>query len=181
MIENLKKNNFLVLIPVLILSLPAFVLSLIGVITYASNCASEFNGGAVSTNVVGLGTAAFIVAGVTLLVDIAAFFLARSRKAASLFALSRIGNYVAFFLLLGAFLYEILDEYSLLGTILYPIVSGTVGDPVDPVLASSYFVSLIFLLVTCLLSLAAGIVMRKLSYRIDEEEPSHLQEGNVNE
>ncbi len=179
-IQNLKKQNFLVLIPVLCMSLVAFVLALIAILTYAGNCASEFNGGRVSVNVTGFGIPAIILAGMAVLVDIAALFLARSKKLASIFALSRIANYLAFMLLLAAFLYQILDEYSLLGTILYPIFSGAVGDPVDPALTSSYFLSLILALVASLLSFAAGITMRKMSYRI-EREPQEIQEGKVHE
>lgn len=179
MIENLKKQNFLVLLPVTILSCLAFALSLTGILIYSANCASEFNGGVVSPNATSLGMVGAIIGAVALAIDIIAFFAAKSKKMASIFSLSRIFNYVAFILLLGAFLYEILDEYSLLGTILYPIVSGTIGDPVDPVLSSSFFASLIMLFVATWIALAAGITMRKKSHKI---EPDLQQsEGNANE
>ncbi|MBO5529435.1 MAG: hypothetical protein J6A47_09045 [Bacilli bacterium] len=177
MIQKLKQQNFLVLIPVLIMSCVAFVLTLVGVLLYTNNCASEFNGGKVSVNVSNLGLAAIIFAGAALLLDLLALFLSRSKKSASLFALSRIGNYGAFIFCLGAFLYEALDEYSLIGTIMYPIFSGTVGDPVEPLLVSSYFTSFAFLFVACFLSLAAGVTMRKKSHKIDAQP----KEANVNE
>lgn len=179
MIEKLKKLNFLVLLPVTILTCLAFALSLIGVLVYSANCASEFNGGAVSPNATTLGMIGAIVGAVALVFYIVALFAASTKKTASLFSLTRILNYVSFILLLGAFLYEILDEYSLLGTILYPIVSGTIGDPVDPVLSSSFFASLIMLFVATWVALAAGIVMRKKSHKINPDLPQ--SEGNANE
>ena len=179
--ENLKKNHFIVLIPITILTLVAFVLSLVAVILYGANCGSEFNGGKVSSHVLGLGTAGIIFGGIALLVDLAAFIFSKNEKSAYLFSLSRIGNYGSFVLLLGAFLFQILDEYSLLGTILYPIVSGTVGDPVDPGLVSSYFTSLIILFVACIISLVAGIVLRKKSYKIIKEAQPTESEVPSNE
>lgn len=179
-ISNLKKQNFIVLLPALILSLVAFVLAIIAVFLYANNCGSEFNGNKPSANVTGLGIAAIVAAGLALLIDIAGLFLARSRKVAFGLALSRIGNYAAFAFLLGAFLFQILDEYSLLGTILYPIFSGAVGDPVDGTLTASYFSSLIMLLVACIISVVSGVMIRKASHKIlplngneEREVPSH--------
>lgn len=180
-ITNLKQQRFLVVIPALILSCLVFVLALVSVILYASNCGSEFNGNKVSERVIGLGVAAIILAAIAFLMNIAALFLVRNEKTARLFALSRIGSYGAFLLLLGAFLFLILDEYSLLGTVLYPIVSGTVGDPVDPALSASYFTALALAVVASFTSLAIGIVMRKASHRIANPEVSISTEGNVNE
>ena len=180
-IENLKKQHLVALIPVIILSCLGFVLALVSVILYAKNCGSEFNGNHVSERVISPGVAAAVIAGIVLLVDIAALFLARSPKLARLFALSRLGNYVVFFLMLSAFLFLILDEYSLVGTILYPIVSGGPGDPVDPVLSSYYFASLILGIVACFSSLAAGIVFRKASHRIPEEGEVSSTEVTANE
>ena len=181
--RNLGKNRLVIIIPMSLLTLVAFVLSLVAIITYGANCGSEFNGGKVSSHVLGLGTAGIIFGGIALLMDLAAFFLVRSPKSAYLFSLSRIGNYGSFVLLLGAFLFQILDEYSLLGTILYPIVSGTAGggDPVDPTLATCYFVSLILLFVALLHSLVAGIILRKTSYRIIKENQPTESEVPSNE
>ena len=167
--KNLKEQKLGVLIPVCSLSLVAFILILISIVMYSSNCASEFNGNQVSASVVGINTTATIMAGIALLGYVAAFFLAKNKKISYIFTFARIFNYVSFALALLGFLFEILDEYSLLGTILYPIVSGTVGDPVDPVLSTSFFVSLIFALVACICSLIAGILMRKKSYKVIAE------------
>ena len=160
-----KKKRFIAFLPVLILTTIAFVSALVGLLSYANNCGSEFNGNHVSDRVVGFLLGAVIALGIALLAYVVALIIAKNAKRASIFALFRIGNYVSFFLLLAGFLFLILDEYSLVGTILYPIVSGTVGDPVDPVLSSSYFTAVGLAFEGCLITLAAGIVMRKVSHR----------------
>lgn len=180
-IENLKKVGLISLIPIAALSLLAFVLMLIAIILYGANCASEFNGGVVSKNTIGLGIGAIICIGLAFLVDIAALFLANTPKKAIIFSLSRIGNYAGFILSLGAFLYEILDEYSLLGTILYPIVSGAVGDPVSPVLIANYFSSLIMVFVGSIICLVTGIILRKKANKIPQEGSSTESEVVPNE
>ena len=178
-INNLKKQNFFVLLPVLILSVIAFAGALVATVLYAGNCGSEFNGGTPSANVTGFAIPALIGGGLAVLIQCVGLFIIKNGKLASIIALSRIGNYLSFACLLGAFLYQILDEYSLLGTILYPIFSGAVGDPVDGTLTTFYFTSLILLLVTCIISLVAGIMLRKSSHRLlpnpsaEREVPSH--------
>ncbi|MCQ2798437.1 MAG: hypothetical protein MJ220_00950 [Bacilli bacterium] len=167
---NLKNAKFGIAIPACILSLVGFVSVLVGVILYSSNCASEFNGGAVSGNVVSLGTAAIILAGIALLGLIASLFLAKNEKTAYLFSYARFGNFAAFVLSLGAFFFQILDEYSLIGTILYPIVSGAVGDPVDPVLSGSYFSALGLLLVAMIVSMVAGCLVSHRAKRLLAKE-----------
>ena len=157
----------------------AFLLALIATIVYASNCASEFNGNTPSPHVIGFGIAAIICAGIAFLVYLVGFFLAKKEKSAWIMMLARIGNYAAFALLLGAFLYQILDEYQLLGTILYPIVSGAVGDPVDPILSSSYFSSLIIILASLILSLVTGIVARKKSHKVFAGESKAESEAKI--
>ena len=168
--KALKENRLIILIPATILTLVVFISAILSVFLYSTNCASEFNGNHVSDNVVGLGTTSAIMAGVALLVDICAFLFATNRKLAYFFSFVRIFNYLAFVFGLGAFLFQILDEYSLLGTILYPIVSGTVGDPVDPVIANNYFISLGMWLDVVILSLVAGILLRKKSHKILAED-----------
>ena len=168
--KALKENRLIILIPATILTLVVFISAILSVFLYSTNCASEFNGNHVSDNVVGLGTTSAIVAGVALLVDICAFLFATNRKLAYFFSFVRIFNYLAFVFGLGAFLFQILDEYSLLGTILYPIVSGTVGDPVDPVIANNYFISLGMWLDVVIFSLVAGILLRKKSHKILAED-----------
>lgn len=175
--KKLKEFDAFILLPIGILTGVAFLMSLIGVILYGANCASEFNGNNVSERAVGFALAATIIGGLTLGAYIASLFLSNNRKTAYLFAFSRIGNYASFVLLLAGFLFEILDEYSLLGTILYPIVSGTVGDPVDSLLSFSFFASLILLLLSLILHLVLGILMRRKSHRIyagsEEKEASY--------
>lgn len=169
-LTTLKDAKFTVAIPACILSLLAFVSALVGVILYSSNCASEFNGGAVSEVVVGWGTAAAIVAGIGLLGYAASILVVKGKKLAYLFSYARFANYASFAILLGAFFFQILEEYSLIGTILYPIVSGAVGDPVDPKLSSSYFVSLILLLVGMIVSMVAGCIISRKSKNLLEVE-----------
>ena len=174
--KALKENRLIILIPATILTLVVFISAILSVFLYSTNCASEFNGNHVSDNVVGLGTTAAIVAGVALLVDICAFLFATNRKLAYFFSFVRIFNYLAFVFGLGAFLFQILDEYSLIGTILYPIVSGTVGDPVDPVIANNYFISLGMWLDVVILSLVAGILLRKKSHKILAEDKAQQEQ-----
>ncbi len=158
---RLKENGASVLLVSGILSLSTLILSVVAMILYAANCPSEFNGNSVSGNVVGLSIGAVVVSFLATTGQILSLFFVKDKKTAVLFSWTRIFDYAAFVCLLGAFLFQILDEYSLLGTILYPIVSGTVGDPVDPLLSVSYFVSLIMLLVSFVLSLTAGILIRR--------------------
>ena len=174
--KALKENRLIILIPATILTLVVFISAILSVFLYSTNCASEFNGNHVSDNVVGLGTTSAIMAGVALLVDICAFLFATNRKLAYFFSFVRIFNYLAFVFGLGAFLFQILDEYSLLGTILYPIVSGTVGDPVDPVIANNYFISLGMWLDVVILSLVAGILLRKKSHKILAEDKAQQEQ-----
>lgn len=158
---RLKENGASVLFVSAILSASTLILSVVALILYAVNCPSEFNGNAVSKNVIGLGISAVVAAFLATAGQIASWFFVKDKKTATCFFWTRLFDYGAFVLSLGGFLFQILDEYSLLGTILYPIVSGTVGDPVDPVLSVSYFVSLVMLLVCFVLSLTAGIMIRK--------------------
>ena len=184
--KSLKESRFTILFTATIITLFVFVLSLIAVILYGANCASEYNGNKVSANVIGLGVTTIILSGVALLVDIVALFLIENKKIAYAFSFVRILNYLAFVFGIGAFLFQILDEYSLLGTILYPIVQGAVGDPVDPVLSGYYFTSLILLLHAVVASLVTGIILRKKSHKIlkvetPKEEISSDKEVKENE
>ncbi len=168
--KNLKELKFGVLIPVCILSLIALVLAIVSTVTYGGNCASNYNGNQVSDAVMTFGTVAIVLAAIALVGDLAAFFFAKTKKIAYLFTFTRLFNYASFAFSLLTFVYEILDENPLLGGIFYPIVSGTVGDPIEPVLVTSFFASLIMGLIASLVSLAAGIIMRKKSYKILTQE-----------
>lgn len=161
----MNKEHSKLLLPIGGLSLVAFLESLVSTILYGANCGSEFNGGKPSEIVIGWGIAAIIVSCIAVLGYAAGLFLIKGKKSAHLFYLARFGNYAAFATLIGSFFYQILEEYSLLGTILYPIVSGTVGDPVDPTLVACYFTSLILSLDAMIISLVVGIIVRKKSHK----------------
>lgn len=158
------------LIPFVGISILVFLITITSMVLYSGNCASEFNGGKVSEIVVGWSVAAIVVAGITAVAFIASQFLIKDKTNAHFFYLARFGNYASFICLLGSFLFQILEEYSLLGTVLYPIVSGTVGDPVDPVLSTCYFTSLILSFVAMIGSLVSGIILRKKSHKILGDE-----------
>lgn len=180
-LKKLKDNNSSIIFVSSIFSLITLILSIIAMVLYSSNCPSEFNGNKVSMNVIGLDIGAVIASAIAALVQIAGLFLIKDKKNAYVFFWSRLFDYSAFVCLLGGFLFQILDEYSLLGTILYPIVSGTVGDHVDPVLSTSYFISLIMLFVSLILSLIGGILLRKKSHSLLKEKEETAKEVLANE
>ena len=178
-LEEKNKKKFSILVPAFIASTLALILSVISIILYASNCASEFNANTVSPNVIGLSIAGIIFAFLAFCGGFAGLLLKKSEKVSYIVMLSRIFNYAAFILLLGSFMFQILDEYQLLGTIFYAMLNAGHGDPVDPVLAGSYWASLIMSLVACILSLVAGILVRIKSHKVipeikvEKEEPAH--------
>ena len=147
-----------------------FVLALVAVIVYAAGCASEFNGNAVSAAVVGWGSAAIIFGAIALGMAIAQYFVGEDSLVAKICSYKRFAAYLAFLFMILAFLFQILDEYSLLGTILYPIVSGTVGDPVDPTLSGCYFTSLIFSFIAMWCMLSGGLIEKIAHYRAEREK-----------
>ena len=83
-------------------------------------------------------------------------------------------KYAAFVALIVSFFMSILDEYSLLGTILYPIVSGTVGDPVDGTLAASYFVALAFIFVALVTSIVSALLHKKAAYKAEKQASEEI-------
>lgn len=164
--SKLKENKASGLIPAFILTTLSFCMILVAVLLYSLKCPSEFNGNRYSERVFILDIIALSFALVASAFQLLAFFKVRSAKSAYLFFWTRLGDYLAFLCALGAFFFQILDEYSLLGTILYPIVSGTVGDPVDPVLSACYFTSLILLFLSFIITLTAGILLRRRSHHL---------------
>lgn len=142
------------------------VLTAIAVILYAANCPSEFNGEEVSSAVVVWDVIAILTCAAAAGGAVAEYYL--KGVAARIAGYLRFGVYAAFISLIVSFLMQILDEYSLLGTILYPIFSGTVGDPVDPVLSSSYFASLIMTLVACVLAITSALLKKSQTYRAEK-------------
>lgn len=145
-------------------------MTLVALILYAGNCPSEFNGGAVSSATVISEVIALVCGALALAGDIAGSLWRENALLARITKYTRFLKYVVFVLLLNAFLSCILAEYSLLGTILYPIVSGTVGDPVDPVLSNSFFVSLIFAFVSLIFALVAGLIQKSGAYKAEAAE-----------
>ena len=178
----LKENNkkkISILVPALIASCLVLILSIVSIILYSLNCKSEFNGNIVSPNVIGLSITGIILAFLAFCGEFAGFLIKNSPKFSFISALFRIFNFAAFIVLLGAFMFQILDEYQLLGTIFYAMLNAGHGDPVDPLLAGSYWTSLIMTLVASILSLIAGILVRIRArkiypeIKIETEEPAH--------
>lgn len=147
------------------LSVLALGLAIAALALYALNCASEFNGGVVSKAVVTADVVAIVAIAIAIAACVAESFLAKKPVMVEILGYRRFLMYVACVALLYSFSMSILAEYSLIGTILYPIVSGTVGDPVDPVLSSSYFAKLIGTLLSVILTLAVGTTLRSGAYK----------------
>lgn len=147
----------------------AFVLAVVALGLYAGGCPSEFNGNAVSAAVVGADVAAIVLIAAALAAGVAEYFLADRPLLAGIARYGRFCLYAAFCALIYGFLMGILAEYSLLGTILYPIVSGTVGDPVDASLVFCYFGQLICNFVAFAFALVAAILQKAGFYRAEQE------------
>ncbi|MCX4384188.1 MAG: hypothetical protein OSJ39_00135 [Clostridia bacterium] len=139
----------------------AFVFTIVALALYGGNCASEFNGGKVSAAVVGWDIVAIISLAAAIAGDVLEFFFDKDTLVEKICEYLRLFAYLAFVSLIVSFFMGILDEYSLLGTILYPIVSGTVGDPVDGTLAASYFVGLGFTFVSLVLSIVSALLHKR--------------------
>lgn len=152
------------------LTLIAWVLTLLALVLYATNCPSEFNGGTVSPDTLISEALVLVCGGIAILVDIVGSFGKEQSLMENAKKYTRFLKYGVFVLLLYVFLSCILAEYSLLGTILYPIVSGTVGDPVDPVLSTSFFVSLIFAFAASIFALIAGLMQKSGVYKAEALE-----------
>lgn len=147
------------------LSVLALFLTIIALTLYVLNCPSEFNGGVVSRAVVSADVVAVIFITIAIAANIAESYLSEKPILMDIFSYKRFLIYVAFVSLLYSFCMSILAEYSLIGTILYPIVSGTVGDPVDPILSGSYFAKLIGTLIAVILTLTSALIQKSLYYK----------------
>jgi hypothetical protein len=158
------------------LSVLALALAIAALTFYALNCPSEFNGGVVSRAVVTADVVAIVFMGIAIATSVAESFLTKKTMMMEIFSYRRFLMYVAFVALLYSFSMSILAEYSLIGTILYPIVSGTVGDPVDPVLSSSYFAKLIGTLFAAILTLTAALIQRSGVYKTQKAKNHPLTE-----
>ncbi len=167
--DKMKKNKPFYIRVDFYLTALAFLLAFVALVLYAAGCASEFNGGAVSKAVVAWDVLAVVFGGLALGAGIAECFT-ENALVGKICSYRRFAAFAAFLFLILGFLMQILDEYSLLGTILYPIVSGTVGDPVDPTLSACYFTALIFAFVSMWCALAAGVVGQVSSYREERSE-----------
>lgn len=156
------------------LSVLALALAIVALALYALNCASEFNGEVISPQVVTADIVAIVCITIAIAATIAETFLVDKPMIMDILSYRRFPMYVAFIALIYSFCMSILAEYSLIGTILYPIVSGTVGDPVDPVLSSSYFTKLIGTLLAFILSMTAALIQKKGYYRADKVNDNQL-------
>lgn len=150
------------------LSILALALAVSALVFYALNCASEFNGGAVSQEVVTADILAIVFLVIAIGATIAESFLMDKPLITDILSYRRFLLYFAFVALIYSFCMSILAEYSLIGTILYPIVSGTVGDPVDPVLSSSYFIKLIGTLIAVIMTLTVALIQKKGYYKLSK-------------
>lgn len=164
-----KKTNFY-------LSVLALLLAIIALTLYALNCPSEFNGGAVSSAVVTADIVAIICMAIAIAASVAESFIKEKPILNDIFSYRRFLNYIAFVTLLYSFFMSILAEYSLIGTILYPIVSGTVGDPVEPIISFSYFAKLIGTLCAVILISAVALIQRSGFYKSQKDKVHLLTE-----
>lgn len=147
----------------------AFILAIVALGLYAGGCPSEYNGNAVSSAVVAADVLAIVFTAAALAACIGEYFLSERPLPAAILKYGRFCLYIAFCALIYGFLMGILAEYSLLGTILYPIVSGTVGDPVAPALVFCYFGQLICTFLAFAFALVAAI-LRKAGFYAAEKE-----------
>ncbi len=159
------------------LSVIALILSMVALILYALNVPSEFNGGKVSSAVVTADVVAIIVLIFAISANVAENYFKDNTLLLDIFSYRRFLVYIAFVSLLYSFLMGILTEYSLIGTILYPIVSGTVGDPVDPILSFSYFANLIGTLIAVVLTSTTAIIQRKSFYKVEKNPTVEIKEA----
>jgi len=162
--------------PTFYLSVLALGLAIAALTLYALNCPSEFNGGVVSRAVVTADVVAIVFMVIAISASVAETFLADKPILMEIFSYRRFLMYVAFVSLFYSFSMSILAEYSLIGTILYPIVSGTVGDPVDPVLLSSYVAKLIGTLFAVIMTLTAASAQRRAAYKTQKTKKHPLTE-----
>lgn len=135
---------------------------------YAGKCASEFNGGVVSSQVVAGDIVAIFFGALAVAGSIVEHLLAGKPVLSAIVKYKRFCLYIAFIALIYSFAMGILAEYSLIGTVLYPIVSGTAGDPVDPVLLGCYIAQLLGTLAALVCAIVAALLQKSHSYQ-DEE------------
>lgn len=152
------------------LAAAGLLLTIIALALYAGNCASEFNGGKVSSAVVAWDVVAILMFAVAVAGEVGEMFFDGDALLGKVCRYLRLAKYAAFVALLVAFFMQILDEYSLLGTILYPIVSGTTGDPVDGTLSASYFVALIFTLVSAVVAIVSALLHKRTERLADGQK-----------
>lgn len=164
-----KQTNFY-------LSVLALALSITALTLYALNCPSEFNGGVVSRQVVTADVIAIVLMVIAIAANVVGSFLTNQPIMTEIYHYRRFFMYVAFVALLYSFGMSILSEYSLIGTILYPIVSGTVGDPVDPVLSSSYFAKVIGTLFAAILIATSALIQKSGIYKTQKAKNHPLTE-----
>lgn len=146
----------------------AFVFITIALCLYAAGCASEFNGGAVSSAVVAGDVIAIILVALAVGGGVVEHFLPDVPVLSQAVKYRRFCLYAAFAVMIYSFLSSILAEYSLIGTILYPIVSGTVGDPVDGTLTFCYFAQMAFTLVAAVGALVSSVMLKSASYKAEK-------------
>ncbi len=161
------------------LSIFALGLVITALALYVLNCPSEFNGEVVSSAVVTADVVAIIFITIAIAANIAENYLTDKPMIMDILSYRRFTIYVALAALLYSLFMSVLAEYSLIGTILYPIVSGTVGDPVDPVLSFSYFTALIGTLVAAILSSTAAVKLRTAFYKTQIAENQPLMENKA--
>ena len=161
------------------LSVLGLALVIMSLTLYALNCPSEFNGGVVSNAVVSADVVAIVFMVIAIAASVAESFLTEKHVMMDILSYRRFLIYGAFVLLLYSFFMNILAEYSLIGTILYPIVSGTVGDPVDPVLMNSYFANLIGTLVAVILTSTVAMIQRLKFYKAQKIKDHSIIENKA--
>ena len=178
--DKMKKNKPFYIRVDFYLTTVAFLLALVALVLYAAGCPSEFNGGKASSAVVAWDAIAVVMGALAIGIGIAEYFT-ENALVKKISSYRRFAAFAMFAFLILGFLMQILDEYSLLGTILYPIVSGTVGDPVDSTLSACYFTALIFTFVSMWGALAAGIVGQVSSYREEKDERLAVSNASAGE
>jgi len=161
------------------LSVLGLALVIMALTLYVLNCPSEFNGGVVSRVVVSADVVAIVFMVIAITANVAESYLIEKPIMMDIFSYRRFFIYVAFISLLYSFCMSILAEYSLIGTILYPIVSGTVGDPVDPVLMNSYFAKVIGTLIAVILTATVSMILRSRFYKSQKVESHAITENKA--
>lgn len=146
------------------LLLAALAVVITAIALYAGNCGSEFNGEVVSPQVLTGYIIALVVVTIALAGEVLDCFIGEG-VLSEIFSYRRFLLYIAFVALLYGMFMSILAEYSLIGTVLYPLVSGTVGDPVDPVLWGSYIAQFVCALAAAVLTIIVALRQKSDLYK----------------